>query len=208
MQMKEDVIRQICTSGVVAVIRGNTPEEARAAADACIEGGIRNIELAFTVPFAHRVIEDLAISYGDSILLGAGTVLDPETARIAMLNGANFIVSPHFNADTVKLCNRYRVACMAGIMTVREAVEAMEAGTDILKLFPGGLAGPSFIKDLHGPLPQALIMPTGGVTVSNIGDWLRAGAVAVGASGSLMKGDIRANAAAFTEEVRKVREAL
>ena len=208
MQMKEDVIRQICASGVVAVIRGNTPEEARAAADACIEGGIRNIELAFTVPFAHRVIEDLAISYGDSILLGAGTVLDPETARIAMLNGAKFIVSPHFNAETVKLCNRYRVACMAGIMTVREAVEAMEAGTDILKLFPGGLAGPSFIKDLHGPLPQALIMPTGGVTVSNIGDWLRAGAVAVGASGSLMQGDIRANAAAFTEEVRKVREAL
>ena len=125
-----------------------------------------------------------------------------------MLSGANFIVSPHFNAETVKLCNRYRVACMAGIMTVREAVEAMEAGTDILKLFPGGLAGPSFIKNLHGPLPQALIMPTGGVTVSNIGDWLRAGAVAVGASGSLMKGDIRANAAAFIEEVRKVREAL
>lgn len=205
MLLKEDVIQQIRSDGVVAVIRGSTPAEARAAADACIEGGIRNIELAFTVPLAHRVIEELAADYEDRILLGAGTVLDPETARIAILSGAKYIVSPHFNAETVRLCNRYRTACMAGIMTVREAVEAMEAGADILKVFPAGLIGPSFIKDLHGPLPQAQIIPTGGVTVSNMGEWLRAGAIAVGASGSLMKGDIRANAAAFAEEIRKIR---
>lgn len=207
MQRKEDMLQRIREDGLVAVIRGNTPAEARAAADACIEGGIRNIELAFTVPFAHRVTEDLANAYGDSILLGAGTVLDPETARIALLCGAEFIVSPHFHAETVKLCNRYRVACMAGILTVREAVEAMEAGVEILKLFPAAHAGPSFIKDLLGPLPQAQLLPTGGITVSNAGDWLRAGAVAVGVSGSLMKGDIKANAAAFAEEVRRVRSA-
>ena len=147
----------------------------------------------------------MAIQYGDKILLGAGTVLDPETARIAILSGAKFVVAPHFNPDTTKLCNRYRIANMAGILTVREAVEAMEAGVDILKLFPGDLFGPAFIKDIRGPLPYAKIMPTGGVDISNAGDWIRAGAVAVGAGSSLMKGDVKANAAAFMEEIKKAR---
>ena len=145
------------------------------------------------------------MQYGDQILLGAGTVLDPETARIAILSGAQFIVAPHFNPETTKLCNRYRVANMAGILTVKEAVEAMEAGTDILKLFPGDLFGPAFIKDIRGPLPYAKIMPTGGVSVETAGAWIKAGAVAVGAGSSLMKGDVKANAAAFMEEIRKAR---
>ena len=205
MQTKEQVLQMIQDSGMVAVVRGETKEKARAIVESCIEGGIKAIELTFTVPFAHRVIEDLAMQSGDKILLGAGTVLDPETARIAILSGAKFVVAPHFNPDTTKLCNRYRIANMAGILTVREAVEAMEAGVDILKLFPGDLFGPAFIKDIRGPLPYAKIMPTGGVDISNAGDWIRAGAVAVGAGSSLMKGDVKANAAAFMEEIKKAR---
>lgn len=205
MIAKEQVIQEIEESGMVAVVRGETADKARAIVEGCIEGGIKAIELTFTVPFAHRVIEQLAMQYGDRIRLGAGTVLDPETARIAILSGAQFVVAPHFNPDTTRLCNRYRVANMAGILTVREAVEAMEAGTDILKLFPGGLFGPAFIKDLHGPLPYARIMPTGGVSVENAAAWIRAGAVAIGAGSSLTKGDVKANAMAFMEEIRKAR---
>lgn len=202
---KEEVLRQIKESGMVAIVRVETPTKAREVVEKCMEGGIKAIELAFTVPFAHRVIEEVAMNYGDEILLGAGTVLDPETARIAILSGAQYVLSPHFNPETTRLCNRYRIANMAGILTVREAIEAMEAGVDILKLFPGDLFGPAFIKDIRGPLPQAQIMPTGGVDVHTVGEWIRAGAVAVGAGSSLMKGDVRANAAAFMEEIRKAR---
>ena len=206
MKTKEQVILEIENSGMVAVVRGETVDKARAIVESCIEGGIKAIELTFTVPFAHRVIEQLSMQYGDQILLGAGTVLDPETARIAILSGARFVVAPHFNPNTTRLCNRYRVANMAGILTVTEAVEAMEAGTDILKLFPGDLFGPAFIKDILGPLPYAKVMPTGGVRVETAAAWIKAGAVAVGAGSSLTKGDVKANAAAFMEEIRKARK--
>lgn len=205
MLTKEQVLQQIKDNAMVAVVRGETPAKARDIVEKCIEGGITSIELTFTVPFAHRVIEEIAKAYEGQILLGAGTVLDPETARIAILSGAQFIVAPHFNPDTVRLCNRYRIANMAGILTVKEAVEAMEAGVDILKLFPGDLFGPAFIKDIRGPLPYAQIMPTGGVDISNAGAWIKAGAVAIGAGSSLMKGDVKANAMAFMEEIRKAR---
>ena len=205
MKTKEQVIQEIEDSGMVAVVRGETADKARAIVESCIDGGIKAIELTFTVPFAHRVIEQLAMQYGDRILLGAGTVLDPETARIAILSGAQFIVAPHFNPNTTRLCNRYRVANMAGILTVTEAVETMEAGTDILKLFPGDLFGPAFIQDIRGPLPYAKVMPTGGVSVETTAVWIKAGAIAVGAGSSLTKGDVKANAAAFMEEIRKAR---
>ena len=205
MLTKEQVLQQIKDNAMVAVVRGETPAKARDIVEKCIEGGITSIELTFTVPFAHRVIEEIAKAYEGQILLGAGTVLDPETARIAILSGAQFVVAPHFNPDTVRLCNRYRIANMAGILTVKEAVEAMEAGVDILKLFPGDLFGPAFIKDIRGPLPYAQIMPTGGVDISNAGAWIKAGAVAIGAGSSLMKGDVKANAMAFMEEIRKAR---
>lgn len=191
---------------MVAVVRGETVEEANAIVEKCIDGGIKAIQLTFTVPFAHRVIEELARKYGDQIILGAGTVLDSETARIAILSGAQFIVSPNFNPEVTRLCNRYRKASMAGILTIGEAVSAMEAGVDVLKLFPGDLFGPAFIKDIKGPIPYAQIMPTGGVSVDNAADWIRAGAVAVGAGSSLMKGDVRANAAAFMEQIKLARE--
>lgn len=205
MMLKEEVLLSIKESGMVAVVRAENSEKAMAIVESCIEGGIKAIELTFTVPFAHRVIEDLARKYSDQIILGAGTVLDSETARIALLSGAEFVVSPHFNAEVTRLCNRYRKASMAGILTITEAVTAMEAGVDVLKLFPGDLFGPAFIKDIRGPLPYAQIMPTGGVDVSNVGQWIKAGAVAVGAGSSLIKGDVRANAAAFMEEIRKAR---
>ena len=202
---KEEVLHQIRRSGIVAVVRGNDSKQACSIVERCLEGGVSCIELTFTVPFAHRVIEDLAKEYGEQILLGAGTVLDPETARIAILSGAQFVVSPHFNPEVVRLCNRYRIANMAGIMTIGEAVAAMEAGCDLLKLFPGELTGPKFIKAIHGPLPQAELMPTGGVSADNVMEWLQAGAVAVGAGGCLTKGDIAANARAFVEKIQSFR---
>ncbi len=205
MRTKEQILSAIEESAMVAVVRGETSEQAMEIVEKCIAGGIKAVELTFTVPFAHRVIEDLARKYGDQIILGAGTVLDSETARIAILSGAEFIVSPHFNEGVVKCCNRYRKASMQGILTITEAVTAMEAGTDVLKLFPGELFGPAFIKAIKGPLPYARIMPTGGVSVDNVAEWIKAGAVAVGAGSSLMKGDVKANAEAFMKNIREAR---
>lgn len=205
MRTKEQVLQAIEESAMVAVVRGETSEQAMGIVEKCIAGGIKAVELTFTVPFAHRVIEDLARRYGDEIILGAGTVLDSETARIAILSGAEFVVSPHFNADVVKLCNRYRKASMQGILTITEAVTAMEAGTDVLKLFPGELFGPAFIKAIKGPLPYARVMPTGGVSVDNVADWIKAGAVAVGAGSSLLKGDVKENAEAFLKNIQAAR---
>ncbi len=202
---KERVIERIKDKGIVAVVRAENSEKAFDIVEKCIDGGIDAIELTFSVPFAHHVIEDLAKKYGDDIVLGAGTVLDSETARIALLSGAQYIVSPHFNPEVTKLCNRYRTASMAGVLTITEAVTAMEAGVDVLKLFPGDLSGPRFIKDIKGPLPWVQIMPTGGVDADNVGEWIKAGAVAVGAGSCLTKGDITANAKAFIENIKKAR---
>ncbi len=186
---KEQVIMRIQDSGVVAVVRAESTEKAKKIADACIKGGVAAIELTFTVPHADKVIAALADEYSsEQIILGAGTVLDAATARIAMLSGAQYIVSPHFDAEIVKMCNRYRTAVMPGVMSVREAIMAMEAGADILKVFPGELLGPKIIKAIRGPLPYAKMMPTGGVTASNVGEWIKAGAVAVGAGGALISG--------------------
>lgn len=186
---KELVLTKIQECGIVAVVRAESTEQAERITDACIEGGVAAIELTFTVPNADKVIQSLAKKYtADQIILGAGTVMDAATARIAMLSGAQYIVSPYFDEETVKMCNRYRVAAMPGIMTVREAVLAMEAGADILKVFPGGLFGPKIIKDIRGPIPYAKMMPTGGVDVNNVGEWIKAGAVAVGAGSALTAG--------------------
>ena len=201
---KEQILTRIQDCGIVAVVRAETTDEAERIVDACMEGGVAAIELTFTVPHADKVIEALAKKYSpEDILLGAGTVMDAPTARIAMLSGANYIVSPYFDLDTVKMCNRYRVAVMPGIMTVREGVMAMEAGADILKVFPGDLYGPKIIKDIKGPIPYAKMMPTGGVTADNVGEWIKAGAVAVGAGGSLTAGAKTGNYALITETAKK-----
>lgn len=209
---KELVLTKICDSGVVAVVRAENGEKAKRIADACLEGGVPAIELTFTVPMAHKVIEELAKEYsGGEMILGAGTVMDSETARIAILSGAQYIVSPYFNAETVRLCNRYRVPCMPGAMTIKEVVEAMESGADIVKVFPGEAFGPKILKAIKGPVPQAKMMPTGGVDLSNVGEWIKAGAVAVGAGGSLTKGaktgDYKAITKTAKEFIAKVKEA-
>ena len=206
---KEKVITRITDVGVVAVVRAENSDKAMRIVDACIEGGIPAIELTFTVPKAHKVIEDLAAKYSsDEIILGAGTVMDSETARIAMLSGAEYIVSPYFDLETVKTCNRYRVPCMPGAMTIKEVVAAMEAGADIVKIFPGDLFGPKIIKDIKGPIPYAKMMPTGGVDIDNVDQWIKAGAVAVGAGSSLTAGAKTGDYKAVADTAKKFVEAV
>ncbi len=186
---KEQVLSRIVEGGLVAVVRAESSEQALKIADACMKGGVAAIEITFTVPGAEEVIKELARVYSNGeILLGAGTVMDAETARTAILAGAQYVVSPYLNLDTVKLCNRYRVPCMPGAMTIKEVVEAMEAGADIIKIFPGELFGPKIIKAILGPIPYAKLMPTGGVSLDNVEEWIKAGAVAVGVGGALTKG--------------------
>lgn len=184
---KTNLIMQLYKSGVVAVIRGATAEQAEKSADACIAGGIKFIEVTFTAPDADKVISRLSKKYPDAYI-GAGTVLDSQTARIAMLAGAKYIVSPALDVDTVKICNKYRVPCMTGVMTPTEAVAALEYGVDVIKLFPGDVLKPAGLKGFKGPLPQANIMPTGGVSMQNVGEWFKAGAFAVGAGSFLTEG--------------------
>jgi len=187
---KEKIISKLKECGLVAVVRANSSDEALRIADACIKGGVCGIELTYTVPGVTNIIERLAAEYKncDDFIIGAGTVLDSETARIAILAGAQYVVTPAYNDEAVRLCNRYRVPVMPGACTPKEVVTALEAGVDIIKIFPGELYGPKIIKAFHGPLPQAQMMPTGGVTVDNVGEWIKAGAVAVGAGGSLTAG--------------------
>ena len=201
---KEKVLQKMTDAGLVAVVRAKDAEEAIKISDACLEGGCPSIELTFTVPGAHKVIEALAAKYqSGEMLLGAGTVLDSETARVAILSGANYIVSPGFNLETAKLCNRYRVPYLPGCMTITEVLTALEAGADIVKIFPADLFGPKIIKDIKGPLPQAKMMPTGGVDADNVGEWIKAGAVAVGAGSSLTKGAKTGDWNAITETAKK-----
>lgn len=194
---KIHTIQQIIEQGVIAVLRGESPEQVIEMAKQAIVGGIRVIEVTLTVPSALKAIEQLKKRYISTVederfaIIGAGTVLDPETARLAILHGAEFVVAPSVNRETIQLCNRYRIPIMPGVMTVKEAQEALEYGVDIVKLFPGSFAGPDMIKALHGPLPQLNIMPTGGVNVENLGDWIRSGAVAVGIGSDLTAEAIR-----------------
>jgi 2-dehydro-3-deoxyphosphogluconate aldolase / (4S)-4-hydroxy-2-oxoglutarate aldolase len=204
---KYEVLRRLEEVGVIAVVRAKNSEEAKRIALACMAGGVTSIEIAFTVPGAHKVIEALAEEFGDELLVGAGTVLDSETARIAILAGAKYIVSPSFDLEAAKLCNKYQVPYMAGCMTITEMVKAMEAGTDIIKVFPGSAFGPSFISAIKGPLPQAVLMPTGGVDLNNVGQWIKNGCIAVGVGGNLTKGSSEEMTQAAKEFVEKVKEA-
>jgi len=193
-------IQRIVDNGVVAVLRGKDANEVAEMAEQSIAGGIKVIEITMTVPSALKAIEKLAAKYSSTTsdpdkfaIIGVGTVLDPETARAAILSGSEFVVGPALNPATVALCNRYRIPVMPGVMTIKEIQEALELGVDIVKLFPS--TTPSMIKAIKGPLPQANIMPTGGVTLDNVGDWIAAGAVAVGIGSDLTteavkKGDL------------------
>jgi len=182
---KLQVLNKIIETGLVAIIRADVSEHAERIAEACAKGGVTVLEITFTVPGAASVIETLSKQYKNDMIVGAGTVLDPETARIAILSGAKFVVSPALNVETARLCNRYQIPHMPGTGTVKEIITAMEAGADIIKIFPSENLGPGFVKAVRSPLPQAQLMPTGGVSLDNVADWIQAGCVAVGVSGHL-----------------------
>lgn len=209
---KLGILGKIVEAGLVVVVRAESPEQAAHITEACAEGGVAAIEITFTVPGALGVIASLAARYhSGEILIGAGTVLDAETARAAILSGAQFIVSPAIHADTARLCNRYQTPYLPGAATIGEIISAMEAGADIVKIFPGEILGPEFVKAVKGPLPQASLMPTGGVNLENVADWIRAGSVAVGVGGNLTagarKGDYRSITVLARQYIEKIREA-
>jgi 2-dehydro-3-deoxyphosphogluconate aldolase/(4S)-4-hydroxy-2-oxoglutarate aldolase len=206
---KYETLSEIEKVGIIAVVRANSSNEAKKIALACMDGGINSVEITFTVPGAYKVIESLTKDFGGNLLVGAGTVLDSETARLAILMGAKYIVSPAFDDATARLCNRYKIPYIAGCMTVTEMIKAMEAGTDIIKVFPGNTVRPSFISAIRGPFPQALLMPTGGVNLDNVEEWIKNGCIAVGVGGSLTKGskeDITKNAKEFVKRIKEARE--
>ena len=191
--MKSEIIQELVKNGVFAVIRADSVDKATKLANACVLGGIKGLEITFTVPGADEVIETLAKNNKGNYIVGAGTVLDATTARIAIMKGAKFIVSPAFSKDVAELCNIYQIPYIAGCFTITEIITAMKAGVEICKVFPGSLASPKYLKAVNGPLPQAQLMPTGGVSVENAGEWIKAGAVAVGAGSSLTKPALQGN---------------
>jgi len=188
---KLQLLQKMMDNGVVAVLRGDSADQVFAMAEQAIAGGIKVIEVTLTVPGALGAIEKLSRMYSwesDSdnfAIIGAGTVLEPQTARAAIMAGAEFVVGPSLNPETVKICNLYRVPVLPGVTTLEGVQHALELGVDIVKLFPGNLYQPSIIKTLKGPMPQANFMPTGGVSLDNLGEWIKGGAVAVGIGSDL-----------------------
>ncbi|MFI4876454.1 MAG: bifunctional 4-hydroxy-2-oxoglutarate aldolase/2-dehydro-3-deoxy-phosphogluconate aldolase [Blastopirellula sp. JB062] len=187
------IVEKETASGLVAVLRADRPEAVIDIAEALHAGGVDAIEVTFTVPKAHQVLEAVADRLGGKVILGAGTVLDPETARLAILAGAEFIVSPAIHLETIELCRRYSKAIMPGALTPTEVVTAWQAGADVVKIFPSDITGPKYLKALHGPLPQVKLMPTGGVNLDTAADFLKAGACALGVGGSLIEKEAVAN---------------
>lgn len=203
---KQDILRKIAETGLVPVVRAQSADEAMKLVDAIREGGVSVLEITMTVPGALGVMEQMARRFGADVLLGAGTVLDPETARACMLAGARFIVSPALNLATIEMCRRYSVPVIPGALTPTEVVTAWQAGADVVKVFPcGALGGASYIKSLKAPLPQIDLIPTGGVSVKTAADFIRAGSMALGVGADLA--DTQAirdgNARAVTEKARE-----
>jgi len=213
---KAAIIERMLDPGVVAVIRADSSEQLGHVARALRDGGVTAMEVTMTTPNALRVIEDVTRALGDTILMGVGTVLDETTARMALLAGAEFVVTPVMRPTVIALCNRYSKPIVAGAYTPTEALMAHEAGADFIKIFPADGLGPGYIKALKAPLPQLQIIPTGGVDVDTAGDFIRAGCAAVAAGGSLVSKDLlkradwpalSALAARFVEAVAAARRA-
>src|ERR1700688_576377 len=197
---KDQVLSFITEIGIVPVVRTSTAEGAIKAIDAIYRGGIRAAEITMTVPGAVRALEKVADRFGDRIMLGAGTVLDPETARICMLAGAQFFVTPSLKLATIEMAKRYSKVICPGALTPTEVLTAWEAGADLIKIFPcENLGGPKYIKALKGPFPDAGLIPTGGVTLSNVADYFAAGSFAVGIGSELA--DLKALRAGKASEI-------
>ncbi|MGL4334269.1 MAG: bifunctional 4-hydroxy-2-oxoglutarate aldolase/2-dehydro-3-deoxy-phosphogluconate aldolase [Lactococcus garvieae] len=183
---RAELLEKVIKSGVVSVVRADSAEDAVKIVEAVVDGGIKSIELTYSVPRANDVIADLVATYaGTDVMIGAGTVLEATSARLAIIAGAQFIVSPTFNKEVAKICNLYQIPYIPGVMTPLEAQTAMEYGSELIKLFPGDIAGAAMIKDLKGPFPYINVMPSGGVNESNVAEWFKVGATAVSAGGGV-----------------------
>jgi 2-dehydro-3-deoxyphosphogluconate aldolase/(4S)-4-hydroxy-2-oxoglutarate aldolase len=184
---KREVFNRMVTEGLIPIIRVSSAKEAVNVADAIKAGGCSLIEITMSVPGALDTIKDLTQKYKDEIILGAGTILDPETGRAALLAGAQFIVTPTLNVDLIQLAHRYSTVIVPGAATPTEILAAWNAGADMVKVFPAAqLGGPEYLKALRGPLPQILLVPTGGVNLQNAGAFIKAGATALGVGGELV----------------------
>jgi 2-dehydro-3-deoxyphosphogluconate aldolase/(4S)-4-hydroxy-2-oxoglutarate aldolase len=211
---RDSIVAAVERTGIVAIIRMKEPDKVRAVVDAIAEGGIRTLEVTMTVPGAVELIRQLAPSLPAGFVLGAGTVLDVETVGRVVDAGARFVVSPVFRPAVIAACHARDVAAMPGCFTPTEILEAWDLGADVVKVFPATALGPSYLKDVRAPLPQVKLMPTGGVTLDNAGEWIRAGAVAVGVGTALLDtkaiaaGDfrvLRANAERIVASVQAAR---
>ena len=213
---KRDVFNRMIAEGLIPVVRVSSSQEAIDVADAIKEGGVSFIEITMSVQGAIDVIKELTQKYKDEIIMGAGTILDPETGRAALLAGAQFIVSPTLNLDLIELAHRYSAVVIPGAMTPTEILTAWSAGADMVKVFPAGqLGGPEYLKALRGPLPQILLVPTGGVNLQNAGAFIKAGATALGVGGELVDKKavkekkfniITENTRAFLKAIREARQ--
>ncbi|HEY9058903.1 MAG TPA: bifunctional 2-keto-4-hydroxyglutarate aldolase/2-keto-3-deoxy-6-phosphogluconate aldolase [Pseudobacteroides sp.] len=201
---KLEILDIIKKNRIISIIRTDSFDKAYKSAVAIIDGGIKVLEFSCTMSFAGELIKELSNKYKDTdVLIGAGTVLDTETCKIAMSMGSQFIISPCLNVETAKMCLRYQIPYIPGAMTVKETVDCMEAGADIVKIFPSELFGLAIIKALKGPLPQAPLMPTGGVSIDNIDTWFEAGAMAVGVGRNLYASADSCDYQAVTELARR-----
>lgn len=208
------LLQDIKDSGVVAIIRGATLENIIPISKALREGGVKTLEITVETPNVLSVIEK-ASTESDGVIVGAGTVLDPETARAAILSGAKFVFSPTVNTETIRMTKRYGVISISGALTPTEILTAYEHGSDVIKVFPANVFGPTYLKDVHGPLPHIPLMPTGGINLSNTAEYIKAGGVAVGLGSSLVNtklemnentlADLTAKSKAFVNEVQKAR---
>jgi 2-dehydro-3-deoxyphosphogluconate aldolase/(4S)-4-hydroxy-2-oxoglutarate aldolase len=183
---RETTLKRIMDGGIVAVVRSESSAALVKVVQALAEGGVVAAEVTFTVPDAIEVIRQVRREVGEAVVLGAGTVLDPETARAALLAGAEYIVAPTLNLEVIRLCRRYDKAVMPGAFTPTEVLTAWEAGADIVKVFPADVGGPAYLKALRGPLPQVRLMPTGGVDLNTAESFLKAGACCLGVGGALV----------------------
>lgn len=212
---KEAYVQAIIDTGIVAVIRVNSGAELLDTTIALNKGGVRALEITMTSPGALEAISEASEKLGEEAIIGVGSVLDPETARAAILAGAKFVVGPVLNTDVIRLCQRYSVPCIPGAFTPTEILHAWEAGADVVKVFPATKLGPSFFKDVLGPLPQVRLTPTGGVNLENAGEFIKAGASFVGVGSALVNkklvaekkwAELSALAAKFVEAVQTARK--
>jgi 2-dehydro-3-deoxyphosphogluconate aldolase/(4S)-4-hydroxy-2-oxoglutarate aldolase len=207
---RTEYVEKIRTLGVIAVVRLDDAAKLGPVVDALAAGDVRVIELTMTIPRALEALSATAAAHGERLVIGAGSVLDAETARLAILAGAHFVVAPTFDVALVEMCHRYDVAVIPGAFTPTEILTAWEAGADLVKLFPASALSPTYLKELRGPLPQVRLVPTGGVTAENAGAFVEAGAAAVGVGGALVARDAvaRGDFARVTEYARRLTAAV